>query len=65
MAQECDVLVVGAGPVGLMLAIMLRNQGIACLVRPDNYIAWCGEQLNEEDLVARFSMNGITSILSG
>ena len=32
MAQECDVLVVGAGPVGLMLALMLRKQGIACRI---------------------------------
>lgn len=32
MAQECDVLIIGAGPVGLMLALLLRKQGIHCRI---------------------------------
>ena len=32
MAQECDVLIAGAGPVGLMLALLLRKQGIHCRI---------------------------------
>lgn len=32
MAQKCDVLIIGAGPVGLMLALLLRKQGICCRI---------------------------------
>ncbi|WP_019215155.1 FAD-dependent monooxygenase [Legionella tunisiensis] len=32
MVQQCDVLIVGAGPVGLMLAILLKKQRIACRI---------------------------------
>ncbi|CDZ77409.1 Pentachlorophenol 4-monooxygenase [Legionella massiliensis] len=32
MDQEVKVLIVGAGPVGLMLAYLLRRQGIACRI---------------------------------
>lgn len=32
MVLPCKILVVGAGPVGLMLAILLKKQGISCRI---------------------------------
>lgn len=32
MVQQSDVLIIGAGPIGLMLAILLKKQGISCRI---------------------------------
>ena len=50
-----DVLIVGAGPVGLAASIELGRRGGVALIRPDQHVAWRGDAMpqNPDDVLAR------------